>query len=103
MHKLAFLAVLAACGGGGSAHTDAADDPDSAPGTDGQTPMDDAAVDAPPPFAGSAPARLIVSGAKRLHGPGTLVVDVEIGHALDQRARTSGSIVVRGGAAVFGN
>jgi hypothetical protein len=83
MPKLAFLAILAACGGGGgSAHSDA-DTPDSPPITDDSSVVDstpgDAAPDAPPTFTGVAPLRMVVSGAKRLHGAGTLVVDVEIG------------------------
>lgn len=79
MRNLVFLALLAACGGGGgSAHSDA-DTPDSPPVTDDADVVDSAPGDAAPPFAGVAPLRTVVSGAKRLHGAGTLVVDVEIG------------------------
>lgn len=82
MRNLVILALLAACGGGGgSAHNDA-DTVDSPPATDDGDVVDttpaDAATDAPT-FGGAAPLRMVVSGAKRLHGAGTLVVDVEIG------------------------
>jgi hypothetical protein len=103
MLKLTFaLAALVAagCGGGGGSHTDAA-------ATDTTVHSDDADIDAPADDAGMTAitggnTRLIVSGAKRLHGANGLVIDVEVGHAMDQDVRTSGSLVVRG-ANAFGN
>jgi len=78
MRNLVFLALLAACGGGGgSAHSDA--DTVDGPATEDADVVDGTPGDAAPPFAGVAPTRMVVSGAKRLHGAGTLVVDVEIG------------------------
>ena len=109
MNKLACLVLIAAACGGNEATP--AHDASVLPTDDAPTTMIDAGTDAGSgsgsdggmQTADQAPARLVVSGAKRLTGAGGLVVDVEVGHSMDQGVRTAGSIVVRGGAASFGN
>ncbi|HUQ05381.1 MAG TPA: hypothetical protein VM261_22920 [Kofleriaceae bacterium] len=95
MRRLALLLVAGFAAGCASSSTGTGDD---ARRDDAAADLD-AGIDAPVDAPAARPGREVVSSGGRIRA-GSITMDVEIGHPVEQSKATAGSITLRGAAVV---
>jgi hypothetical protein len=95
--SILLIVLSAACASSSMGTGDDARRSDAA--VDGDAGVSDAALDAAPDAAPVRPGREVVSAGGRLRA-GAIVMDVEIGHPIEQSKAAAGGIQLRGAAVV---